>query len=343
MPPSSQETIISNVLGYAIMTKRVLITGSSGFVGGALGVWLRRRTGTMVVGLSRSPPRPGACDLHIQHDLTHPLPAAVGPCDVVVHCAALASPWAAPQDYEAANIVALRNVLAWAEAKAVPHFVFISSSAVHYAFADQLNLAEDTPWPERPINLYAASKRRGEAMVAASSLKWTIVRPRAVYGPGDTVVFPRILHAASRGVLPNLKRRDSQVPSIDLLYVDNLCWFLDRILDGRHGGVFNLADGQSMETPALLATVLTRLGLPEPRLELGVGTAMALAGAFELTSRWLQKWREPPVTKFGVASLAFSKTIDTRKAVGLLGVPPVRFEDGMNAFVRWQAEQMRAA
>lgn len=325
------------------MTRRVLITGSSGFVGGALGVWLRRRAGTTVVGLSRSPPRRGACDLHVQHDLTHPLPDAVGPCDVLVHCAALASPWAAPRDYEAANIVALRNVLAWAEAKAVPHFVFISSSAVQYAFADQLNLAEDTPWPGRPINLYAASKRRGEAMVAASSLTSTIVRPRAVYGPGDTVVFPRILHAASKGVLPRLKRQDGKVPSISLLYIDNLCWFLERILEGGHGGVFNLADQQSMETPALLAAVLSRLGLPEPRLELGVGTAMALAGAFELTSRWLQNWREPPVTKFGVASLAYSKTIDTRKAVGVLGAPPVSFADGLNAFVQWQAEQMRSA
>lgn len=325
------------------MTQRILITGSSGFVGGALGVWLRRRTGTTVVGLSRTPPRPGACDLYTQHDLTHPLPEALGPCDVLVHCAALASPWAAPQDYEAANIIALRNVLTWAEAKAVPHFVFVSSSAVQYTFADQLNLAEDTPWPERPINLYAASKRRGESMIAASSLNWTIVRPRAVYGPGDTVVFPRILHAASKGMLPKLKRQDGKVPSISLLYIDNLCWFLERILDGGHGGIFNLADGQSMKTPALLTTVLSRLGLPEPRLELGVRTAMALAGAFEFTSRWLQNWREPPVTKFGVASLAYSKTIDTRKAVGLLGVPPVRFEDGLNAFLQWQSERMRSA
>jgi nucleoside-diphosphate-sugar epimerase len=324
------------------MTRRVLITGSSGFVGGALGAWLRRRTGATVIGLSRSPPRPGACDLHIQHDLTRPLPDAVEPCDVLVHCAALAAPWAAPRAYEAANVVALRNILDWAEAKSVPHFVFISSSAVQYAFADQLNLAEETPWPERPINLYAASKRRGEAMVAASSLSSTIVRPRAVYGPGDTVVFPRILHAASEGVLPRLKRRDGRVPRISLLYIDNLCWFLERILDGGHHGVFNLADGQSMETPALLATVLSRLGLPEPRLELGVGTAMALAGAFEFTSRWLQGWREPPVTKFGVASLAYSKTIDTRKAVGLLGTPPVRFEDGLDAFLQWQAQQMRS-
>jgi len=324
------------------MTRRVLITGSSGFVGGSLGVWLRQRTDATVVGLSRSPPRPGACDLHIQHDLTRALPEAVGPCDVLVHCAALASPWASPQDYEAANIIALRNVLAWAEAKAVPHVVFISSSAVQYAFADQLDLAEDTPWPEHPINLYAASKRRGEAIVAASSLNWTIVRPRAVYGPGDTVVFPRILHAASKGVLPRLRRPDRKAPSISLLYIDNLCWFLERILDSGHGGVFNLADGQSMETPALLSKVLSRLGLPEPRLELGVGTAMALAGAFEFASRWLQHWREPPVTKFGVASLAYSKTIDTRKAVGLLGVPPVSFEDGLDAFLQWQAQQMRS-
>lgn len=179
--------------------------------------------------------------------------------------------------------------------------------------------------------------------MAASPLNFTIVRPRAVYGPGDTVVFPRILHAARKGVLPRLRRRDGKVPSISLLYIDNLCWFLEQILEGGHLGTFNLADGQSVETPALLTTVLSRLGLAEPRLELGVGAAMALAGAFELRSRWLQNWREPPVTKFGVASLAYSKTIDTRKAEQILGAPPVRLEDGIDAFLDWQGRQMRSA
>ncbi len=43
-----------------------------------------------------------------------------------------------------------------------------------------------------------------------------------------------------------------------------------------------------------------------------------------------------------MASLAYSKTIDTRKAVRLLGVPPVSFEDGLDAFLQWQAQQMRS-
>ena len=73
-------------------------------IGHAIGA---RQGGQLVTGLSRRPPRPEACDAHIAHDLTRPLPPEAGRFDVVVHCAALASPWASPRAYEDANILGL--------------------------------------------------------------------------------------------------------------------------------------------------------------------------------------------------------------------------------------------
>ena len=278
------------------MIGRVLVTGSSGFVGGALGAWLRR-VGWSVVGLSRSAPRPGSCDTFVRWDLAANLPDIPGPLDAVVHCAALASPWARPSDYEAANVAALRNVIAFAELKRPRRFVFLSSSAVHYAYADQFDLAEDTLWPERSVNMYAETKRRGEAMVRASALAWTILRPRAVFGPGDTVVFPRILHAAARGALPRLMRLDGQTPVADLLYIDNLCGWIEQVLARDKDGVFLLANGEPVETTALLIEILERLGLPPLGRALPVWAAMALARLMELQSRTVGHWREPPVTR----------------------------------------------
>jgi 2-alkyl-3-oxoalkanoate reductase len=318
----------------------VLITGVSGFVGGALGRYLREHSGANVTGLSRNPAREGACDSFIAHDLALPLPADLGRFDAIIHCAALASPWAPPAAYERSNILALATMLAFAVRTQPKRFIFVSSSAVHYAFADQQDINEETPWPRRPINNYAAAKRRGEAMVRQSALRWTIVRPRAVFGPGDTVVFPRILHAAKHGALPLLTRADARPARANLLYIENLCYFLARIVELDAGGVFLLANDERIETEALLREILTGLGLPPPTKRVPVWAALAAAGAMEIDSRWLHNWREPPATRFGVASLAFTKTFDLSRAIATLGAPPVSLQDGLARFIAWQKPRL---
>lgn len=320
------------------MAARILVTGTSGFVGGALGARLRR-AGCEVTGVSRRAPREGACDAALAHDLTRPLPPDLGRFDAIVHCAALASPWAAPSAYEAANVTALRNMLDFAKASGSGRFVFLSSTSVHYRFGDSVGMSGEEPWPEEPINLYADSKRRGEAMVRDSGLRWTIVRPRAVFGPGDTVVFPRILQAARIGMLPRLRRADGVRPVADLLYIDNLTWFLQRVLELDADGVFDISDGRPREIEGMLDEVLGRLGLPLPTREMQVSTLMALARVLEFISATFQNWAEPAVTRFGVSSLAYSRTVDVSRARALAGEPPVSQEDGMAAFVAWQKAQ----
>ncbi len=316
--------------------ERILVTGASGFVGGALGRVLRASGRYHVTGLSRTPPRESACDDFIPHDLAAPLPAGEQPFDVIVHAAALAAPWGTPAAYERANIAATANMIAFAQRTKPRRFVFVSSSAVHYAYADQTGLTEESPWPARPVNLYAATKRRGEAMVRESGLNWTIARPRAVFGPGDTVVFPHILKAARAGALPRLVRPDGEAPRADLLYIDNLVWYLARIVERDAGGVFCLTNGEPIEIPAMLDHVLAALALTPKRPRIPVSVAMNAAGAMEFAARTFQNWREPRVTRFGVASLAFSKTFDVARARRELGDPPVPLADGMAAFLAWQ-------
>jgi nucleoside-diphosphate-sugar epimerase len=326
------------------MADRILVTGISGFVGGSLGRYLRERRGAHVTGSSRSPPREAACDAFVSHDLAAPLPNDAGSFDAIVHCAALASPWASPADYERSNVCTLQTILDFAKRTRPRHFIFVSSSAVHYAYCDQEGVSEETPWPKRPVNLYSASKRKGEALVRdacdAAGIAWTIVRPRAVFGPGDTVVFPRILRAAKEGALPRLARSDGKSPRACLLYIENLCFFLERVLTTGADGVFLLTNNEPIETQAMLDDVLARLGLPIPARRMPVPIAMAAAGAMETVSRLARNWREPAATRFGVASLAFSKTFDVSRAIGRLGHPPVSMQRGLDAFIAWQKPRL---
>jgi nucleoside-diphosphate-sugar epimerase len=310
----------------------VLITGASGFVGGALAVHLTR-LGYEVTGLSRR------ASSTIQHDLSRPIPDSIGGYDAIVHCAALSSPWASPAAFHSNNVTATRNLLDYATRSGCRRFVFISSSSVYYQHGDQFNLSESTPLPDKPINQYAATKREAELLVQQSKLSTIILRPRAVFGPGDTVLFPRLLRAASKGAMALFTRPDGLTPRGDLIYIDNLSHFIERTIVSSETGCFNLTNAEPVDLYAFLNNVFTSLGLPPVRRRIPVGVGFALAGALELASRTMFGYREPPITRFGVEVLSYSKTFDVSKATAAFGPPPISVDEGVARFVSWQKKQ----
>lgn len=318
------------------MSCRVLITGVSGFVGGALGVYLRSLGGYHVTGVSRRLAREGSADSFRPLDLARPIPLDLGDFDAIVHAAALSAPWGSPEKFQAQNVDATRNMLEFAKTKAAKKFVFISSSSVYYRHGDQLGISEETPFPERPINLYAATKVTGERLVRESGLSAVILRPRAVFGPGDTVLFPRILRAARNGVLPRMKRTDGTTPMGDLIYIENLSHYIERALALPCEGSFNLTNDEPVDLFAFLRDIVARLGLKPAERAIPVGVAFAIAGLLEFGSRVLGGYREPPITRFGVEVMAYSKTFDVSRAIRAFGAPPVSLAEGVDRFVAWQ-------
>lgn len=320
------------------MACTVLVTGVSGFVGGALGQHLRE-CGYGVLGLSRGEPRTGSVDRFAAHDLAQPVPGDLfshAP-EVIVHCAALSSPWASPAAYEKNNVQATANLLDYAARVRARQFVFVSSSSVHYiAGRDQMGLTEESALPADAINRYAATKRRGEKLVTQAGLPCVILRPRAVFGPGDTVLFPRILRAARRGVLPRIVRPDGESPWGDLIFIDNLSHYLERAIAAGASGIYNLTNAEPVQMYAFLERIFGRLGIPPPRRRVKVGTAMLAARVFETVSRTLMGYKEPPITRFGVEVMAYSKTFDVRKMTGAFGQPPISISQGVERFVSWQ-------
>ncbi len=86
---------------------------------------------------------------------------------------------------------------------------------------------------EPELSHYAASKRRGEDALAAASptLRWTVLRPPAVYGPGERELRP-LFRWIARGVAPLACRRAGR---FSLLYVDDLATAVLRWLDADAG------------------------------------------------------------------------------------------------------------
>jgi nucleoside-diphosphate-sugar epimerase len=313
----------------------MLVTGSNGFIGSRIVAEARER-GWHVIGLGRSHTSAVPVDQYVQHDLSRPLPHdAVGPVDAVVHCAALASPWAAPRDFVAANVHGTRNVVAWCRGAGLPHLVYVSSSSVLYRDEDQLGLDEESPVPpdDEQINVYSRTKRMGERAVEAYEGSWSVLRPRAVFGPGDTVLLPRILRAAARGVLPLLEPADGPRVVCDLTYVDTAAHYVVEAAERRAQGTYVVTNGEPVELYPFLVGLLDRLDLHPRMHRVPVGVAAALAGAAERTSALLLGYREPPLTRFGVSVLSRSKTFDVSRCVRELGPPPVTLAEGVERLV----------
>jgi nucleoside-diphosphate-sugar epimerase len=148
---------------------RLAITGGTGFVGSHL-VDIALAAGHRIIGLTRreQPPRDGlewvAGDLASRDALERLVDGA----DAVVHVAgAINAPNAA--GFEKGNVAGTLAMLAAATAGGVRRFVQVSSLAAR----------------EPKLSLYGGSKARAEELVHSSGLEWAIVRPPAVYGPGD--------------------------------------------------------------------------------------------------------------------------------------------------------------
>jgi hypothetical protein len=105
-------------------------------------------------------------------------------------------------------------------------------------------------------------------------------------------------------------------------------------------GDYNLTDGKPVDVYDFLDDVLTRLGLPVPRVSVPVGVALCVAGVLEGASKYLFGWREPPLTRFGVTVFAQSKTFDIGKAIAAFGAPPVPINRAVERFVAWQKESL---
>lgn len=312
---------------------KLLITGASGFVGSAL--WSAgEKRGWEVLALGR---RPLASPSYRQVDLSHPIDLQFQP-DVVVHLAARSSPWGRRQDYFQQNVVATRNVVEFCARRKVPHLIYISTSAVLYRNEHQLAMDEGTPAPAVAINEYARTKYEGEKIVETYAGAWSILRPRAVFGPGDTVVFPRILRAARQGRLPLIE--SDEIVQGDLIYIDTLVEYIVRAIERKTTGLYHLTNNEPVPILSFLGGVFTQLGLPEPTRRVSAKRAMRLAGVIEALYRTIPVLGEPPITRFGVSVFAYSKTFNVAKALRDLGPPSVSIGEGVARFVDWQRNRL---
>ncbi len=183
---------------------KLAITGGTGFVGAHL-IDAALAAGHSVLALTRRPQTARERLTWVDGSLSDSasLERLIDKTDAVIHVAGVLKARDA-QGFEAGNVTGTLAVLAAATAGGTQRFVHVSSLAAR----------------EPKLSLYGASKAQAEKLVEESGLDWVIVRPPAVYGPGDRETLD-LFRMARRGriYMPPAGR-------LSLLHVDDLARLL---------------------------------------------------------------------------------------------------------------------
>ena len=315
---------------------RVLVTGATGFLGGALLRHLRDK-GFDTVALGRDAAR---CDrleaagfTTLRTDLSRPDPLLadrIGGLDAMVHCAALSSPWGRLSAFRTANVEGTRNALDLAARLGARRFVNISSPTVYFELRDKENVGETAPLPP-PINAYARTKMEAERLVSARADLGPInLRPRGIYGAGEETLLPRLIAAARRGPLPLMRGGRA---SIDLTHVDDVVAAIAAALSSDpalSGETFNISGGEPLAVHAIVEQTCAALGEPVRWRRMPFRPALLAARLAYAASLARPVAKEPLVTPYTLSLFAFRQSLDITKAKRMLGwQPKIPFMQGL--------------
>jgi nucleoside-diphosphate-sugar epimerase len=320
-----------------VTTGGVILTGATGFLGGHLAANLRAR-GARVSAIGRNPAAlkklaETGCEvipLDLGEGVCPPVPEGA---EVMIHAAALSSPWGRHADFHRANVIGTRTALEMARRAGVRRFVHISTPSVYFRFEDQENVKENKVLPP-PVNAYAQTKGVAERIVLeAGDLDPVVLRPRGIYGPGDTAILPRLLQAARKGPLPLVRDGSART---DLTHVEDVVAAVlagmgteTRTLEEK-GRIFNVSGGEPLRIRDIVEAACKAAGVPVRWRAVPVGALMAYASALETLGKILPGRPEPRITRYGAGLFAYTQTLNLDRARDGLGwLPRVGYAEGL--------------
>jgi nucleoside-diphosphate-sugar epimerase len=320
----------------------VLVTGASGYLGGAVASALVAR-GDDVRTLQRRPSGVhGVVDLLGDVTDAARVRTAVEGVDAVVHLAAKVSLAGAVADFDRINVGGTRTVLAEARAAGVRRVVHVSSPSVAHVGASLMGEPARPADPARARGDYARTKAAGELLALdadAPGFAVVVVRPHLVWGPGDPQLVGRIVERARQRRLPLI---GSGAALIDTTYIDNAVSALVAALDHAdevHGNAYVVTNGEPRPVAELLAGICIACGAPAPSWHVPAALARTAGGVVEAVWRIRPGRDEPPMTRFLAEQLSTAHWFDQRRIRGdLQWSPAVSIDEGLAALAAWSRD-----
>ena len=304
------------------------VTGGSGFIGGRL---IERLTasGARVRALARSDESAAAVEARgaeaVRGDLADRAAIAAGAsdCTTAFHLAAHLGTWGRREDFIRDNVAGTENALAACREAGVARFVHCSTEAALIA-GRPLQMVDETA-PLRPDSkaLYCSTKALAERAVHAAAARGfgtVVLRPRFVWGRGDTTLLPSITAMVERGKFAWIGGGRQLT---DTTHVDNVVeGLLAGAAHGRPGEAYFVTDGDRVVFRDFVSALLETQGVEPPSRSVPAWLAGGAAVAGEAAWKLLPLGGEPPLTRFAVWVSSQECTIDISKARSELSYEP---------------------
>lgn len=326
---------------------RVCVTGATGFLGKYV-VELLTEKGFKINAFGRNAVK--GTELENEHvtfikgnlESLRDVSKAVRGCEYVVHAGALSSAWGAEKDFYNANVKGTKNVLKACEKYDIKRLVFVSSPSIYTRNKDQYFIKESQVAWNSKLNNYIQTKILAERAIRnfkTSTFEKVIIRPRGLFGIGDTSIIPRLMRANKVIGIPVFNNGENLV---DITYVENVAHsiWLAMTVEGINGAVYNITNGEPMVFKKILLMFLDEVG-QEPRfLKLNYPIMSKIVGGIEWFYKKMNIKREPVFTRYTLMTLGFSQTLSIEKARNELGYEPIySIGEGIKKYAKWYREQ----
>ena len=326
--------------------KKILVTGATGFLGKYLAPDLKQR-GWEVLALGRNEKagaelsKKGITFCH--GDFTKPdeCEKFFDGVECVIHAGALSTVWGKWENFYHTNVQGTRNICEMCLKHGVKRLVYISSPSVYSGKKDRFDILENDVDKSNELNYYIKSKILAEDIIKEyhdKGLYTVVIRPRGLFGIGDTSLIPRVLRANSKIGIPLLNGGKNYVDITHVKNVSHACC-LAAVTEDINGEVFNITNGEPTEFRAILEQFLSAIGEKPKYLKLPFGLLYSVSVISEWFYRTFHLKGEPMLTKYTVCTLAFSQTLNIEKAKQKLGYQPViSLSEGIKEYGKWWKE-----
>jgi nucleoside-diphosphate-sugar epimerase len=305
------------------------VTGGSGFIGGRL---IKRLVagGTRVRALARSDRSASKVDAlgaePVRGDLEDPASIAAGAdgCEVAFHLAAQLGDWGPAEEFERANVLGTQNALEACARGGVRRFVHCGTEAALMAGEPLVNVDETAPLRPDSKAPYPATKAKAELAVREANgdgLETVVLRPRLVWGAGDTTLLPEVIRRIKSGRFVWIGGGGNLTATT---HVENVVeGLLLAARKGRPGAAYFVTDGGAVAMREFVTELLATQGVEPPDRSLPAWIAGPLAVGSDTAWRLLPLPGSPPLSRFSFWLLTQECTIDITKARRELGYGPV--------------------
>lgn len=323
---------------------RVLITGGTGFLGQALARRLEQ-SGREVTVFGRNEATGAELEsegIRFVRGWLQDRRAVTEACagqNVVFHCGALSSPWGRYRDFYESNVTGTKHVIEACRKQGVRRLIHVSTPSLLFRYDEQMDVKEETLLPKRFANHYAKTKFMAEEMVDQAfrdGLPVITIRPRALFGPGDTTIIPRLIEANQRRFIPLINEGKVWM---DLTYIENavdallLCETAPESCLGRK---YHITNGEPVRLSEVLQRLFEKLDLPLRVKPVSFRKAFYAAWVMEWIARGIPWIQEPPFTRYTVSVLGKSQTLNIDRARRELGYTPrISIAEGVDRYVNW--------